>query len=93
LANVLLVSRAVLQLASRATGTPQEPHMSTPSQLTKNMITNASFRTKKMEADIARVETEEDGERMGVIRAEGLVVSMESKNSIKYREYLDLLLR
>ena len=26
-------------------------------------------------------------------RAEGLVVSMESKNSIKYREYLDLLLR
>ena len=69
--------------------------MATPSQLTKNMITNASFRsaskihvkyqiyltdrkidtlvtfgfrTKKMEADIARVETEEDGERMGVIR-------------------------
>ena len=26
-------------------------------------------------------------------RAEGLVVSMESKNSIKYKEYLDLLLR
>jgi len=70
LANVLLVSRAVLQLASRATGSPQEPHMATPSQLTKNMITNASFRTKKMEADIARVETEEDGERMGVISEE-----------------------
>ena len=29
----------------RATGTPQEPHMATPSQLTKNMITNASFRS------------------------------------------------
>ena len=28
----------------RATGSPQEPHMATPSQLTKNMITNASFR-------------------------------------------------
>lgn len=70
LANVLLVSRAVLQLASRATGSPQEPHMATPSQLTKNMITNASFRTKKMEADIARVEIEEDGERMGVISEE-----------------------
>lgn len=70
LANVLLVSRAVLQLATRAAGSPQEPHIATPSQLTKNMITNASFRTKKMEADIARIETEEDGERMGMISEE-----------------------
>lgn len=69
LANVLLVSRAVLQLATRASGSIQEPHMATPSQLTKNMITNASFRTKKLEADIARVETEEE-ERMGVISEE-----------------------
>jgi len=70
MANVLLTSRAVLQLAVRAAGSPQEPHMATPSQLTKNMITNASFRTKKMEADIARVETDEEGERMGVISEE-----------------------
>ena len=33
-----------------------------------NTIVMFGFRTKKMEADIARVETEEDGERMGVIR-------------------------
>jgi len=73
LANVLLVSRAVLQLATRATGSVEAPHISTPSQLTKNMITNASFRTKKLEGDIPRIETEEDaanGERMGVISEE-----------------------
>ena len=82
-----------------------------------------------MEADIARVEIEEDGERMGVIRWELLNdlvdldfwvpdqcrsskmlimppvnipngradgqghVSLESKNSTKYKKYLDLLLR
>ena len=33
-----------------------------------NTSVKFGFRTKKMEADIARVETEEDGERMGVIR-------------------------
>merc|ERR1712013_727134 len=59
LANVLLVSRAVLQLATRATGSVEAPHISTPSQLSKNMITNASFRTKKLEGDIPRIETEE----------------------------------
>merc|ERR1711942_242018 len=73
LANVLLVSRSVLQLATRATGSVEAPHIATPSQLTKNMITNASFRTKKLEGDIPRIETEEDAanmERMGVISEE-----------------------
>ena len=45
LAEVLLVSRAVLQLSTTATRTIDPPHISTPSQLTKNMITNASFRS------------------------------------------------
>ena len=45
LAEVLLVSRAVLQLSTTATPSIDPPHISTPSQLTKNMITNASFRS------------------------------------------------
>jgi len=87
LANVLLVSRSVLQIAARATGTVEAPHISTPSQLTKNMITNASFRTKKLEGDIPRVETDDEaatGERMGVISEEAeteLDKSMKNKDN------------
>jgi len=88
LANVLLVSRAVLQLATRATGSVEAPHIATPSQLTKNMITNASFRTKKLEGDIPRIETEEDaanGERMGVISEEA-ETEMDRANRVKDNE-------
>jgi len=73
LANVMLVSRSVIQLAARATGTVDAPHISTPSQLSKNMITNASFRTKKLEGDIPRKENDDEansGDRMGVISEE-----------------------
>jgi len=88
LANVLLVSRSVAQIATRATGTVEAPHISTPSQLTKNMITNASFRTKKLEGDIPRVETDEDaatGERMGVISEEA-ETEVEKSNKVKDNE-------
>jgi len=88
LANVLMVSRAVLQIATRATGSVEAPHISTPSQLTKNMITNASFRTKKLEGDIPRVETEDEattGERMGVISEEA-ETEVEKSNKNKENE-------
>lgn len=85
LSNVLLVSRSVIQLAARATGTVEAPHISTPSQLSKNMITNASFRTKKLEGDIPRVEADDEaaaGERMGVISEEA-ETETERSNKIK----------
>merc|ERR1719228_1731553 len=66
----------------------EAPHISTPSQLTKNMITNASFRTKKLEGDIPRIETDEDaanGERMGVISEEA-ETEMDKSNRIKENE-------
>ena len=37
----------------------EQRYISTPSQLSKNLITNASFRAKKLECDIPRVETSE----------------------------------
>ena len=46
--------------SSSSSVTIEAPPISTPSVLTKNMITNASFRTKKLECDIPRVESEED---------------------------------
>merc|ERR1712202_31904 len=76
LANVLLVSRSVAQIATRATGTVEAPHISTPSQFTKNMITNASFRTKKLEGDIPRVEDEE-GNSMETARQNQMTVICE----------------
>jgi len=71
-ASVILVSRAVAQLAATSSGNIAEtPQLATPSVLTKNMITNASFRTKKLEGDIPRVENDEEShaqaEKMGMI--------------------------
>jgi len=72
LANVLLLSRAVLKLSSSASASGETTHISTPSQLTKNMITNASFRTKKLDGDIPKVESDDEVvvEKMGVISEE-----------------------
>jgi hypothetical protein len=58
--SVLLVSRALLQMAPNGPSVEEQRYISTPSQLSKNIITNASFRTKKLEGDIPRLE-EDDG--------------------------------
>ena len=57
------------------------------------MITNASFRTKKLECDIPRVETEEDGgnvnnDKMGIITEEG-EVDVERINKLNLKESSD----
>ena len=71
--NVVLVSRAVSQLVTSSDTGAESHHLATPSSgLTKNMITNASFRTKKLEMDIPRKESDEDADRefaekMGII--------------------------
>ncbi len=41
----------------------EQRYISTPSQLSKNLITNASFRAKKLEGDIPRIPG--DGEMEG----------------------------
>ena len=58
-----MVSHAVLDLCPR-TAAPQptsEVHsrLTSASQLTKNLITNASFKTKKLEGDIPRIDGDE----------------------------------
>merc|ERR1719341_2806875 len=89
--TVILVSRAVTQLAESSGGNIVEAPaitVATPSVLTKNMITNASFRTKKLEGDIPRVETEDEaatGERMGVISEEA-ETEVEKSNKNKENE-------
>ncbi|XP_023339775.1 hyccin-like isoform X2 [Eurytemora carolleeae] len=57
--SVLLVSRALLQMAPNGPSIEEQRYISTPSQLSKNIITNASFRTKKLEGDIPRLEDDE----------------------------------
>jgi len=59
--SVLLVSRALLKMAPNGPSVDEKRYISTPSQLSKNIITNASFRTKKLEMDIPRVEPEDEG--------------------------------
>ena len=74
--SVLLVSRALLQMAPKGPSVEEQRYISTPSQLSKNIITNASFRTKKLEGDIPRVEEEEgagggsEGSKMAPITEE-----------------------
>lgn len=90
-ANVIIVSKAVSQLASSSSVTIEAPPISTPSVLTKNMITNASFRTKKLECDIPRVESEEDSanlnlnDKMGII-AEEVEADVERINKLNLKE-------
>ena len=89
-ANVIIVSKAVSQLASSSSALIEAPPISTPSVLTKNMITNASFRTKKLECDIPRVESEEDGanlnpDKMGII-AEEVEADVERINKLNLKE-------
>ena len=93
--SVILVSRAVSQLAASSGGNLVEaPALSvaTPSVLTKNMITNASFRTKKLESDINRVENDEDmekeKEKMGAI-AEEAEADVERLNRMNIKEGQD----
>lgn len=76
LASVLLVSRALLELAPGVSTGEEQRYITTPTTLSKNMITNASFRTKKLEGDIPRVDGEEgppslDTSRMSAIAEEG----------------------
>jgi len=59
LPTVILVARSVNNVAPLATAAVSQPTIAAPTQLSKNMITNASFRTKKLEGDIPRVEDEE----------------------------------
>jgi len=58
LATAILVAKAVSGVAPLAT-LVEPTTLAAPTQLSKNMITNASFRTKKLEGDIPRVEDEE----------------------------------
>jgi len=94
---VVLVSRAVAQLAASSGGNLEEAPaltVATPSVLTKNMITNASFRTKKLEGDIPRVENDEDAnlaaEKMGII-AEEAEADVERMNKMNLKEGQDAL--
>lgn len=92
-ANVIIVSKAVSQLASSSSARIEAPPISTPSVLTKNMITNASFRTKKLECDIPRVECEEDSanlnsDKMGII-AEEVEADVERINKLNLKENTD----
>ena len=95
--TVILVSRAVTQLADSSGGNIVEAPaitVATPSVLTKNMITNASFRTKKLEGDIPRVENDEDAklaaEKMGMI-AEEAEADVERMNKMNLKEGQDAL--
>jgi len=92
--SVVLVSKAVSQLAATSGGTMvvETPQIATPSVLTKNMITNASFRTKKMEGDIPRVDNGEEennfGEKMGMILEEA-EAEVERMNKLNMKEGQD----
>ena len=70
----------------------ETPQIATPSVLTKNMITNASFRTKKMEGDIPRVDNGEEennfGEKMGMILEEA-EAEVERMNKLNMKEGQD----
>ena len=63
-------------MAPKGPSVEEQRYISTPSQLSKNIITNASFRTKKLEGDIPRVEEEEgagggsEGSKMAPITEE-----------------------
>ena len=92
--GVVLVSKAVSQLAATSGGTMavETPQIATPSVLTKNMITNASFRTKKMEGDIPRVDNGDEennlGEKMGMILEEA-EAEVERMNKLNMKEGQD----
>lgn len=94
-ASVILVSRAVAQLAATSSGNIAEtPQIATPSVLTKNMITNASFRTKKLEGDIPRVENDEEiqaqAEKMGMI-VEEAEAEVERINKLNMKDGQDIM--
>lgn len=76
LATVMLASRSVTNVAPLATSAVEQPTIAAPTQLSKNMITNASFRTKKLEGDIPRVETE-DGTSLEASRPNAMTVISE----------------
>ena len=67
LATAILVAKAVSGVAPLAT-LVEPTTLAAPTQLSKNMITNASFRTKKLEGDIPRVEDEEGRNRLLYIK-------------------------
>jgi len=88
--SVLLVSRALIKMAPHGPSVEEQRYISTPSQLSKNIITNASFRTKKLETDIPRVEPDEEGGTgsldasklmMAIVEEEGEVREGEAKKS------------
>ena len=90
--SVVLVAKAVAQLADKSGDTIVETHhLATPSGLTKNMITNASFRTKKLEGDIPIVEKDHDAaerdfaEKMGMI-PEDVEAEVEKMNKLSMKE-------
>lgn len=83
LASVLLASRALLQLAPRVSTGEDQRYITTPTTLSKNMITNASFRTKKLEGDIPRVDGEEGPPSLDTSRMSAIVEEGEEKEENK----------
>jgi hypothetical protein len=60
-AEVLLLSNAIKNLVLNSSPSQvSTSHVSTPLQMAKNMITNASFRAKKMQTDIPKVHVEDE---------------------------------
>lgn len=59
--SVLMVSTSIKRLSIKCGPSQCATTTSTPGQLAKHMITNASFRAKKISDDIPKVLTDEDG--------------------------------
>lgn len=58
--EVLLLSNSIKNLVLNSSPSQvSTTHVSTPNQLAKNMITNASFRAKKMQTDIPKVHVDQ----------------------------------
>lgn len=56
--DVLLLSNSIKSLVLTSSPSQVSSHVSTPAPMAKNMITNASFRAKKMHMDIPKVQVD-----------------------------------
>lgn len=86
--EVLLLSNSIKNLVLNSSPSQvSTTHVSTPNQLAKNMITNASFRAKKMQTDIPKVHVDpsliEEGKDMAAIAEEDATAKDEEKTPAK----------
>ena len=82
-AEVLLLSNSIKSLMLNSSPSQvSSSHVSTPVQIAKNIITNASFRAKKMQTDIPKVQVDSTIDESGVAPSSATKAALISMSSI-----------